>query len=38
MTKLEVRPSFIIAKSGITSSDIGTKGLEVQRVNRRRTD
>lgn len=31
MTKLEVRPSFIIAKSGITSSDIGTKGLEVQR-------
>ncbi len=29
--KVEVRPSFVIAKSGITSSDIGTKGLEVQR-------
>ena len=32
VTKLEVRPSFIIAKGGITSSDIGTKGLEVQRA------
>lgn len=30
--RLEVRPSFIIAKGGITSSDIGTKGLEVQRA------
>lgn len=30
--QLEVRPSFIIAKGGITSSDIGTKGLEVQRA------
>ncbi|MEH7245422.1 four-carbon acid sugar kinase family protein [Neobacillus niacini] len=29
---LEVRPSFIIAKGGITSSDIGTKGLEVQKA------
>ena len=32
MTTLEVRPSFIIAKGGITSSDIGTKGLEVKRA------
>jgi uncharacterized protein YgbK (DUF1537 family) len=30
--RLEVRPAFIIAKGGITSSDIGTKGLEVQRA------
>jgi uncharacterized protein YgbK (DUF1537 family) len=30
--RLELRPSFIIAKGGITSSDIGTKGLEVQRA------
>lgn len=31
--RLEVRPSYIIAKGGITSSDIGTKGLEVKRAN-----
>ena len=30
--KLHVRPSFIIAKGGITSSDIGTKGLSVKRA------
>lgn len=30
--KLEVRPSFIIAKGGITSSDIGTNGLGVKRA------
>lgn len=30
--KLEVRPSFIIAKGGITSSDIGTNGLSVKRA------
>jgi uncharacterized protein YgbK (DUF1537 family) len=30
--RLEERPAFIIAKGGITSSDIGTKGLEVQRA------
>jgi uncharacterized protein YgbK (DUF1537 family) len=30
--RLEVRPAFMIAKGGITSSDIGTKGLEVQRA------
>jgi uncharacterized protein YgbK (DUF1537 family) len=30
--RLEVRPSYIIAKGGITSSDIGTKGLEVKRA------
>ena len=28
--KLHVRPSFIIAKGGITSSDIGTNGLSVK--------
>ena len=30
--KLTVRPSFIIAKGGITSSDIGTKALHVRRA------
>ncbi|MFZ7946263.1 four-carbon acid sugar kinase family protein [Neobacillus sp. 19] len=30
--RLEVRPAFVIAKGGITSSDVGTKGLEVQRA------
>lgn len=30
--KLSVRPSFIIAKGGITSSDIGTNGLSVKRA------
>jgi uncharacterized protein YgbK (DUF1537 family) len=30
--RLEVRPSYIIAKGGITSSDIGTTGLEVKRA------
>ncbi|MEK4534601.1 four-carbon acid sugar kinase family protein [Peribacillus sp. FSL K6-1552] len=30
--RLEVRPSFIIAKGGITSSDIGTNGLSVKRA------
>lgn len=29
---LHVRPSFIIAKGGITSSDIGTNGLSVKRA------
>lgn len=29
---LDVRPSFIIAKGGITSSDIGTNGLGVKRA------
>ncbi|KYG59378.1 four-carbon acid sugar kinase family protein [Planococcus maritimus] len=29
---LNVRPSFIIAKGGITSSDIGTNGLSVKRA------
>ncbi|WP_042348029.1 four-carbon acid sugar kinase family protein [Bacillus massiliigorillae] len=33
VTSLQVKPSFIIAKGGITSSDIGTKGLMVQRAN-----
>ncbi len=31
--ELEVEPSFIIAKGGITSSDIGTKALKVKRAN-----
>lgn len=30
--RLEARPSFIIAKGGITSSDVGTNGLEVKRA------
>ncbi|MCM3567346.1 four-carbon acid sugar kinase family protein [Neobacillus mesonae] len=30
--KLQVRPNFLIAKGGITSSDIGTKGLKVKRA------
>lgn len=29
---LSVRPNFLIAKGGITSSDVGTKGLQVQRA------
>ena len=29
---LSVRPSFILAKGGITSSDIGTKGLGVKKA------
>lgn len=31
--RLSVTPSFIIAKGGITSSDIGTKALRVKRAN-----
>ena len=31
--RLEVVPSFIIAKGGITSSDVGTKALAVQKAN-----
>ncbi len=30
--RLSVRPNYIIAKGGITSSDIGTKGLQVKRA------
>ncbi|WP_373231098.1 four-carbon acid sugar kinase family protein [Cohnella sp.] len=30
--RLKVRPSYIVAKGGITSSDIGTKGLQVRRA------
>jgi uncharacterized protein YgbK (DUF1537 family) len=30
--RLEVRPSYIIAKGGITSSDIGTNGLQVKKA------
>ncbi|MDR3643759.1 MAG: four-carbon acid sugar kinase family protein [Clostridia bacterium] len=32
VTKLIIRPSFLIAKGGITSSDIGTKGLGVKKA------
>lgn len=32
ISKLTVRPNFIVAKGGITSSDIGTKGLTVQKA------
>jgi len=32
VTRLRVRPSYIIAKGGITSSDIGTTGLQVKRA------
>lgn len=31
--RLMVTPSFVIAKGGITSSDVGTKALKVQRAN-----
>ncbi len=31
--KLSVRPSFIVAKGGITSSDVGTKALRVKKAN-----
>ena len=32
IAKLSVRPNFIIAKGGITSSDVGTKALKVKRA------
>ncbi|MCP8968075.1 four-carbon acid sugar kinase family protein [Ectobacillus ponti] len=32
VTRLQVRPKFLIAKGGITSSDVGTKGLQVKRA------
>ena len=32
VTRLQVRPKFLIAKGGITSSDVGTKGLKVKRA------
>lgn len=32
LSKLTVRPSFILAKGGITSSDAGTKGLGVKKA------
>ncbi|MBR0381129.1 MAG: hydroxyacid dehydrogenase [Eubacterium sp.] len=31
--RLEIVPSFVIAKGGITSSDVGTKALKVQKAN-----
>ena len=30
--RLSVQPAFLIAKGGITSSDVGTKGLSVRRA------
>ena len=32
IAKLKVRPSFIVAKGGITSSDVGTKALKVKKA------
>ena len=32
VAKLGVQPSFIVAKGGITSSDVGTKALKVKRA------
>jgi len=32
VSSLKVRPNFIIAKGGITSSDVGTKGLLVKKA------
>lgn len=32
VTRLAVKPSFIVAKGGITSSDVGVKGLQVKRA------
>ena len=31
--KLNIIPAFVIAKGGITSSDVGTKALHVKRAN-----
>lgn len=31
--KLQITPQFVIAKGGITSSDIGTKALKVKKAN-----
>lgn len=31
--RLSVTPAFVIAKGGITSSDVGTKALKVHRAN-----
>ena len=33
VSKFSIQPSFIIAKGGITSSDVGTKGLSVKKAN-----
>ena len=32
VNRLSVRPKFLIAKGGITSSDVGTKGLGVKKA------
>lgn len=32
VTRLKVRPNYVVAKGGITSSDVGTKGLSVKRA------
>ena len=33
MGRLKLRPSFVVAKGGITSSDVGTKALKVKRAD-----
>jgi uncharacterized protein YgbK (DUF1537 family) len=37
MLGIEVRPRYVIAKGGITSSDMATKGLKMKRANDSRT-
>lgn len=32
VSRLSIQPAFLIAKGGITSSDVGTKGLSVKRA------
>ena len=33
MGRLKVTPAFVIAKGGITSSDVGAKALQVKKAN-----
>ena len=33
MGRLKIVPAFVVAKGGITSSDIGTKALSVKKAN-----
>ena len=33
LVELEIQPAFIVAKGGITSSDVGTKALAVKKAN-----
>ena len=36
--RIKVKPAFIVAKGGITSSDIGVKGLKISKKLGLRTD